>query len=98
MISVQQNAPNPPTFYTEGLRGWVAVTSPSTGQYCLTPDASSTLENSALVLSMGAPGGGTTGFVIWEGYCSQIPVTFAVATEDINGHPVNNAPFTAVIP
>jgi hypothetical protein len=87
-----------PSFYAEGLKGWVSVSSPSAGQYCLTPDPSVTVGNAALVLSAGSPGAGGAAFIIWEGYCTLSPVEFAVSTVDSTGALNNDIPFTALIP
>ena len=95
IVSVGQGGPS---LYPQGLRGWVTVSSPRAGQYCLTPDSSSTFNNTALVLSAGSPGAGGPGFVIWGGYCSLNPFQLAVSTYDQNGNLNNDVPFTAVIP
>jgi len=93
-VSVGQGGPS---FYPEGLRGWVSVTSPHTGYYCLTPDAGSTLGNTVLVLSTGSPGAGQ-GIIEWSGYCSLTPFVLAVSTVDMSGTPVGTEPFVAIIP
>jgi hypothetical protein len=95
VVSVGQGGPS---FYTEGLKGWRSVTSPRTGEYCLTPDAKSTFANTTLLLSGGSPGAGGEGFITWGGYCSTNPLSLAVNTTDINGSASNGIPFTAVIP
>jgi hypothetical protein len=87
-----------PSFYPQGLKGWVSVSSPSSGQYCLTPDPSVTVGNAALVLSSGSPGAGIDAFITWQGYCSLSPVSFAVSTDNSSGTPNNDIPFTALIP
>jgi len=90
-----------PSFQTEGLTGWkTTITSPSAGIYCLTPDASSTMANSALVVSNGSAaafGAGTSVSVAWEGYCSENPLVFRVDTL-LNGTPANDIDFTAIVP
>ncbi len=91
-----------PSFQTEGLKGWsTSVTSPSTGEYCLTPDASSTISNSALVVSDGSAAGfgaGTSVTAFWAGYCSEgSPPAFRVETY-VNGSPNNDVDFTAIVP
>jgi hypothetical protein len=88
-----------PSFYSEGLKGWVSVTSPSTGLYCLTPDASSTEANSTLVVSNGSPGGFSLGAeVYWDGYCSESsPLEYRVLTY-VNTTLNNDVPFTAIVP
>ena len=96
VVSVGQGGS--PSFYPQGLRGWVAVSSPSAGQYCLTADSSVTFNNAALVLSAGSPGAGVPGFEIWGGYCSLSPLQFAVSTYDPSGNLNNDVAFTAVIP
>jgi hypothetical protein len=95
VVSVGQGGPS---FYPEGLKGWVSVSSPSSGQYCLTPDPSVTVGNAALVLSSGSPGAGIDAFITWQGYCSLSPVSFAVSTDNSSGTPNNDIPFTALIP
>jgi hypothetical protein len=88
-----------PVFQTTGLIGWQAVTSPSTGVYCLTPDASSTVPNTSLLLSLGGQGGGGTGFVVWTGYCdSQTSIELQVDTFNAAGTLSNAIPFEAVVP
>jgi len=94
VVSVGQGGPS---FYPQGLRGWVSVTSPHTGYYCLTPDAGSTVGNTVLVLSAGSPGAGA-GIIEWSGYCSLTPFVLAVSTVDLSGIPVSNEPFVAIIP
>lgn len=87
-----------PHYESYGLRGWLAVTYKSTGKYCLTPDATATLENSALVLSAGGSGGGSLGFILWEGYCSLQPVEYEVLTYNVKDELSNDIEFTAVVP
>jgi hypothetical protein len=89
-----------PSFWSEGLVGWRNVTNPSTGHYCLTPDATSTVANTSLVLSLGGPGAGEPGYVIWDGYCtvSGGSVGLLVVTEDSSATPSNDLDFEAVIP
>jgi hypothetical protein len=87
-----------PSFDPQGLVGWVSVTNSGTGQYCLTPDATSTEANTSLLVSLGGPGGGSSGFVFWEGYCSFNPLELWVLTDDTNGAASNGIRFEAVIP
>jgi hypothetical protein len=91
-------SPGTATFWPEGLRGWVAATNPSTGEYCLQPDPSVTLGNGALVLTPGAPGGGVPGIALWEGYCSTSPLEFQVNTTTMGGALSNGISFTAIVP
>jgi hypothetical protein len=95
VVSVGQGGPS---FYSQGLKGWVSVTSPSTGIFCLTPDSSSTMANSALVVSDGSPGAFGLGQAFWGGYCSESPLVFRVTTEDFSGNLNNGIPFTAIVP
>jgi hypothetical protein len=78
----------------------VAVSQPSVGQYCLTPDPSiNSIYSAALVLSLGSPGATSEGTVSWDGYCSTSnPVEFAVTTLDTSGNFSDSVNFTAVIP
>jgi hypothetical protein len=88
-----------PSFYTEGLVGWVSVTRTGTGEYCLTPDATSTEANTSLLLSTGGPGGGGEGIAFWTGYCTSGAVLgLAVDTYTLAGVASNSIPFEAVIP
>ncbi len=90
-----------PTFQTEGLVGWVSVTNTATGDYCLTADATSTHANTSLLVSVGGPGGGAEGMVMWIGYCSFSPLELWVATYNLSSGawtPSNGVPFEAVIP
>jgi hypothetical protein len=98
VASVDQGS-GTPSFQTEGLKGWRSVTSPATGEYCLTPDRSSTYANTSLVLSLGGPGSGEPGFVVWGGYCdSSSGLELAVLTYNSSGTLSNEIPFEAVIP
>jgi collagen triple helix repeat protein len=94
VVSVGQGGPS---WYAEGQRGWVSVTSPSAGLYCLTPDATSALDNTSLLLSGGSPGAGL-GLIDWVGYCDEAPLVLEVATRNISGALSNDIPFEAVIP
>jgi hypothetical protein len=98
--SVGQAGGGAPAFYTEGRVGWRAVRSIGTGEYCLTPDASSTQANTSLILNPGSPGGGSLGIVGWGGYCSGVNgrLGLTVDTFSIGGTLDNNIPFEAVIP
>jgi hypothetical protein len=87
-----------PIFQKEGLVGWVSVSRFGTGEYCLTPDATSTKANTSLLLSLGGPGGGGQGSVMWIGYCSFNPLELWVLTDDPSGQESNSIPFEAVIP
>jgi hypothetical protein len=95
------NAGASPTFQSEGLTGWkTSITHPATGTYCLTPDSSSTMANSALVVSDGsgaAFGAGTSVMAFWGGYCSESPVIFRVQTS-VDGSPSDAVDFTAIVP
>jgi hypothetical protein len=100
VISGGQESGGAPAFYTEGLVGWRAVTSIGTGEYCLTPDASSTQANTSLILSPGSPGAGSLGIVGWGGYCKGADggLGLTVDTFTISGTPDNDLPFEAVVP
>jgi hypothetical protein len=98
IYSVDQGS-GTPGFQPDGLKGWRKVTSTGTGEYCLTPDATSTQANTSLLLSLGGVGGGDPGFVVWEGYCdSSTGLELAVQTYDSSGTLSNSIPFEAVIP
>jgi hypothetical protein len=91
--------PITPSFYSQGLVGWVSVTRVGTGLYCLRPDATSTEANTSLLLSTGGPGGGGEGIAFWVGYCASGAVFgLEVATDTLSGTASNNIPFEAVIP
>jgi hypothetical protein len=88
-----------PAFAGGGLKGWVSVTSPGTGEYCLRPDARSTSSNSALIVSPGAIfGAGTGGLVVWEGACGTSPFEFWVNTYSPSDVLSNSVSFTAIVP
>jgi hypothetical protein len=88
-----------PSFRSEGLVGWQAVTRSGTGTYCLTPDAGTTKADGSLILSLGSAGGsGPPGFVSWGGYCSVTPLVYAVHTLDAAGASSDGITFTAVVP
>jgi len=98
VFSVDQGS-GTPGFQQEGLKGWRKVTSFGTGEYCLTPDKKSTDSNTSLVLSLGGPGGGEPGFVVWGGYCdSSTGLELAVETYNSSGVLSDAIPFEAVIP
>jgi hypothetical protein len=97
--SVVSSGQGGPSFYSQGLKGWVSVSSPSTGIYCLTPDSSSTMSNSVLVVSDGSPGAFGLGQAFWGGYCSESsPLEFRVTTESFSGTLEDDIPFTAIVP
>jgi len=77
--------------------GWVSVTRIGTGQYCLTPDATSTSANTSLLVSPGGPQGGG-GVVAWVGYCSSSAFELSVETNNLSGALTNSVSFEAVIP
>lgn len=86
-------------FRSEGLRGWRNVTRPSNGTYCLFPDASVTVSNGALVLSLGGAGGGPIGFALWRGYCNVGgALAFQVETYNLTGALSDSVVFTAIVP
>lgn len=69
------------------------------GEYCLTPDGSSTVAGTGLLVSAGGPGGaGAQGFAIWAGYCSSSPLELEVDTYALSGAASDGVPFEAVIP
>jgi hypothetical protein len=101
--SVQFTANGTPAFVPEGLRGWQSINRSSDpfagfGTYCLAPDSSVTLDNSVLVLSLGSPGAGAPGSVVWEGYCSISPLQYRVSTFDQSGDLAGDITFTAIVP
>ena len=91
----------PVSFRPEELRGWQSVTRPTTGEYCLTADPSTTSSNAVVLVSLGNEGGGspTGGSAAVTGVCNGTPgqIGFSVETW-VNGIPSNSVPFTAVIP
>lgn len=88
-----------PSFYSQGLKGWVSVTHASLpGSFCLTPDPSATFGNSVLLLSLGSPGATFSGTVEWSGYCTTSPLSFEVQTIDVNGNLSDGINFTAIVP
>ncbi len=86
-----------PVFSPQGLVGWVSVTNIGTGDYCLTPDKTSTAANTSLLVSTGGPGPAVLGIAVWAGYCSN-PFALQVETFTLSGSPSNAIPFEAVIP
>ena len=83
------------------LVGWQAVTQPAIGVYCLTPDASTTMANGALIVSLGGPSPGfatSDGFVSWAGYCSFSPLEYRVDTASAYGDQfADGIEFTAIV-
>ena len=91
--------PISPSFYSEGRQGWASVARRGPGEYCLTPDAGSTVTDAGLLLSTGGAGGaGTPGIAIWAGYCSASPLELEVDTYTLSGTASNSVPFEAVVP
>jgi hypothetical protein len=91
------NATSTPGFDPNDTKGWVAVSTPSIGVFCLTPDPSVDITN-ALGVSLGSPGGGSTGFVTWSGYCSTNPLEFQVDTINTADQFTYGINFTAIVP
>jgi hypothetical protein len=91
------NATATPGFDPNDTKGWVAVSTPSIGVFCLTPDPGVDISN-ALMVSLGSPGGGSTGFVTWSGYCSTNPLEFQVDTTNTADQFTYGLNFTAVVP
>ena len=89
---------NPLGFYKEGLVGWRSMSRTGTGEYCLTPDATSTRANTSLLLSTGGPGGEGEGVAVWEGYCSTSPLELEIETLDLSGTASDGIVFEAVVP
>jgi hypothetical protein len=87
-----------PGFYSSDLKGWVAVSTPSIGKFCLTPDPGVDISN-GLVVSLGSPGGSApNGFVSWNGYCSTNPLEFEVDTVNTADQFTYGINFTAIVP
>jgi hypothetical protein len=88
-----------PSFETGGLIGWRSVTSSSTGEYCLTPDATSTTGNTTLLVSPGNGAGSQVGYAFWDGYCDHAgDLGLQVTTTDLSGTAQNDIGFVAVVP
>ena len=70
------------------------MTRADVGEYCLTPEATTTFDNTTLLLSTGGPGGGgTPGIAIWAGYCSSDALELKVETSTLSGVPSNSIPW-----
>jgi hypothetical protein len=100
--------PNPPVFMSPAgpntpggwLFGWQSVTQLGPGNYCLTPSSTTNVNDDALVVSLGGPGGDDQdlGIVAWTGTCGDNYTSYAVSTYDLQGNPTNDIEFTAVVP
>jgi hypothetical protein len=91
------DASTPASFRPEGLKGWVSVTRVGTGSYCLRPDASITLGNAVVLVSLGNNGGAGPGSAAASGVCSFSPLEYSVRTWNASGAAADQN-FTAIIP
>jgi len=86
-----------PAHFYPGPKGWVSLTHPSAGIYCLTPDVGSRNLATYLVVSVGGPGGAARGTVQWQGYCGTPDFAYQVLAFNVNGDPAD-IQFTAIVP
>jgi hypothetical protein len=80
------------------LIGWQYVTLIGPGVYCLTPSSTTNVNNDALVVSLGGPGGDgeDLGIVAWTGFCDN-STAYAVSTYNLQGNATNDIEFTAIV-